>query len=548
MPNKALPSYEKSLNEKFSGIYDTLRDLKNNRNKFINSKQIYQIYDEFLNYIHELTITRKDEELKGMSLNLPNSNDVLIDDIWQLLSLCFVTCGLIKFAPATYSSMSTVYKLLSHLKEGKCYSINDLEPIKKRLDEFKEIISNSKNEDNEYSMTDEINHKAEETLILRRKLNKCEELYKELERKLEDIPSDLESVCNELVAIRKALLGYLTTSTTNSNNVILQQLAPLKESLKKIESLRDSEGKFSSKVASSEQLDSTQIGLNALLDDCHNFINDLLIQNDSGGDISNLLSSMSISDDATKIAANEFKNLYNELIDIKYKLENLLITRRWTMRETDLYTYQKALKLIDQKRIDLNGKISLSNKDIRRLLVLLVYLMRRCYSLIYKLLESSEPVSESLQPIHNQLSTVRKCLLEIKRVDGLNNLRELYPFQFKLASLDNLRDDGKFTINGTIPEGQGTLNALLAECFDIIHELKIDLEEKEDERGEVDSTSEFQDGDIMTDDEDKKSDDEVELKRGRYMGFNEADYDQDSESDYDSSILSDSEYEGNDYY
>ena len=44
----------------------------------------------------------------------------------------------------------------------------------------------------------------------------------------------------------------------------------------------------------------------------------------------------------------------------------------------------------------------------------------------YKLLESSEPVSESLTPIHNQLQTVKRCLLELKRVDGLNNLKELY--------------------------------------------------------------------------------------------------------------------------
>lgn len=175
-------------------------------------------------------------------------------------------------------------------------------------------------------------------------------------------------------------------------------------------------------------------------------------------------------------------------------------------------------------------------------------------------MESSEPVSESLQPIHNQLSTVRKCLLEIKRVDGLNNLRELYPFQFKLASLDNLRSDGKFIINNTIPEGQGTLNALLAECFDIIYELKIELEEKEDnediEEDDPAAVSKvshiMSDNNLleMTDDEDIQSDDEVELKRKRFMGFNEADYDQESESAFDDDdySLSESEFEGNDYY
>ena len=186
--------------------------------------------------------------------------------------------------------------------------------------------------------------------------------------------------------------------------------------------------------------------------------------------------------------------------------------------------------------------------------------LRRCYGLVYKLLESSEPVSESLTPIHNQLQTVKRCLLELKRVDGLNNLKELYPFQFKLASLDNLRQDGKFIVDGSIPEGQGTLNALLAECFDIVQELKIELEEKEIENGdegEDDLTGgSFTNSKTIGNGNNELTDDDVEIKRNRFHDFNEADYDLDSESDYDDDddddddnySISESEYEGNDYY
>ncbi|GMG22308.1 unnamed protein product [Ambrosiozyma monospora] len=63
---------------------------------------------------------------------------------------------------------------------------------------------------------------------------------------------------------------------------------------------------------------------------------------------------------------------------------------------------------------------------------------------------------------------------------GITSIRELYPYQLKLASIDNQKVDGKFIINGQIPEGQGTVFALLAECFDIVHELKMELYEKED--------------------------------------------------------------------
>lgn len=619
--NKSIPNYEKSLHENFQKTYKQLSELKNNRNKYINSKQVYLIYDDFLSLLHELALTRKDEELKGITLNLPNGNDLIIDDIWQLLSLCFVTCGLIKFAPATYSSLSTVNKLLDHLKECQVYTMDDLEPIKSRLSEIKEIITNSEiqteedeqeeqdvlnssiNSGNIYPMDSKnksvISHKREESLLLRNKLNKCQQVYNDLEKGFNQIPPDLENIYKKLIKIRKNLLNHLTNSietpspsTINLNDTSKpspsiklpnkheqQSLQELKKQLVYIESHRDEDGKFTSAGATPEQLHSSQMVLNGLLDDCNNFFNDVLIQSENS-DISSIFQSLTIKDDKVNDEIlKKFNDLYSKLIGLKLTLENLLITRRWTMRETDLYNYQKMLKTIDEERLTLNLKITSVNqpslnsnsKNFKRLQVIILYLLRRCYALIYKLLESSEPVSESLQPIHNQLSTVRRCLLEIKRIDGLNNLRELYPFQFKLASLDNLRSDGKFIINNQIPEGQGTLNALLAECFDILHELKIELEEKEEEQEEqerlsneensagVDSSNSNNNNgnsinklvdENITDDEDKKSDDEVELKRNRYVGFNEADYDQDSESDYDdeSSSFSASEYEDNDYY
>lgn len=555
---KTIPTYEKPTYEALTELYSLLSELKNNRSKYISSKQVYAIYDDFLKEIHELSIVRKDEELKGMSLNLPTPTDSLIDDIWQLLSLSFVTCGLIKFAPATYSSLSTVSKLLTHLKECKVYSVDDLKPIHDRLVEIKHIIEQSEEaEDDQDGDGDAVNHKKEESLLLRNKLNNCQKIYDELQKTFDEIPDDLESVYAELILLRKQLLNLLTREITDLE-VACPKLAAagkhLAAKLKKIEQQRDENGKFRSDTATEAQLVSAQMGLNGLLDDCNNLLNDLNIRRDTTG-ISSKLEQLSLSEeseDARKVFEG-LKQLFTELTSLKQKLENLLITRRWTMRETDLYNFQKLLKRIDDRRLELNQQIPSNCQGqalhmIKRAQLLDLYLLRRCYSLIYKLLESSEPVSESLQPIHNQLSTVRRCLLEIKRIDGLNNLRELYPFQFKLASLDNLRQDGKFIVNGQVPEGQGTLTALLAECYDIIHELKIELEEKNENGLGSDDSSGDEDGGHMTDENDKESDDEVEMKRKRYMGFNEADYDMASESEGEYLSLSDSEFESNDYY
>ena len=40
-----------------------------------------------------------------------------------------------------------------------------------------------------------------------------------------------------------------------------------------------------------------------------------------------------------------------------------------------------------------------------------------------------------------------------------------------------MRVDGKFMVGSDIPEGQGSVTALLAECFDLCHELRSDAEE-----------------------------------------------------------------------
>jgi hypothetical protein len=46
--------------------------------------------------------------------------------------------------------------------------------------------------------------------------------------------------------------------------------------------------------------------------------------------------------------------------------------------------------------------------------------------------------------------------------------------QIQLSSIDNMKVDGKFMIGNDIPEGQGRVASLLAECFEICQELRTD--------------------------------------------------------------------------
>lgn len=498
-----VPKEEENILNYLIEVRVKLSQLKQNRAQYLNSKVIQRIYQKVLSEARKLDDIRKHTHVEQgnddtliHNDNLHNRVDSILDDVFQLLSLCFLTVGLKNTAPATYASLSTVQSLLEHLDESNVFTHHDLAPIKERLEEISSIVEESsfqeeniellaageEDEDPELIKIDNErrDNRKEQDLLLRTKLKLCLDAYHQIEAKLEEIDPELNSIMEKLFEIRRGLLSLAASTKKTSENIVASvvdknivnadyinhSLNKLKEELSEIENSRDENGKFKS-LETGKVREKGQNVLNGLLDDCHNLVSDLSHQTDTG-----------LSLDA------KLQPIYDRLIDIKCTLENLIITRRWTLRETDLFTYQKQLAEIDKLRV--NGKFPTQSNDSKGQSVLL-YLLRRCYAIIYKLLESSEPVSESLQPVHNQLATVNRCLLELKRMGGVNNERELYPFQMKLASLDNLRSDGKFyDADGNIPEGQGILNALLAGCFDILHELKVEAEQNSSLRNDGD--------------------------------------------------------------
>lgn len=406
-------------------------------NRYIKSSDVQDICDELLPQIGKLLEIRKDPTLKDEE----NRVDVVLDDVFQLLSLAFLTVGLNRTVPATFASLSTVRRLLEHLQESKIYSDNDTKPIRKRLDDITAIV-------NEAVVSDE----PQEIIgIFQQKLKVCYQVLEDVEKTMKEAFAGLKPMLRKLVTIKREILAIGSKPKFSPS-----AFEPLREKLVKIENERV-DGNFVSEDGSVDV--EGQGPLNGLLEECYNLLNDF-----------------TVSSEPTKNYIPEgLRPTYDELTHMKAKLENLLVTHRWTLRETDLYSYQRSLETIEKMRKD--GEFSRLAEDHPRAQTIILYLVRRCYAIIYKLLESSEPVSESLIPIHNQLSTVRRCLLEVQRVGGVSSVRELYPYQMKLASIDDLRVDGKFMVGGSVPEGQGMLNALLAECFDLTHELQMQIRE-----------------------------------------------------------------------
>ena len=180
-----------------------------------------------------------------------------------------------------------------------------------------------------------------------------------------------------------------------------------------------------------------------------------------------------------------FQDKYEKMLKIRNTLEQMNLTQAWSLRETDLYSYQRQLDRVDESRVDGNFLDADGRPADLHAQRTLLYLLRKSYAFIYQYIVSSEPVSEALLPIYNQLLTLKRCLQEVQRSGGVDSPRELYPYSMKLNSIDNMKKDGKFMIGNDIPEGQASVTALLAECFDLAYELREESQERQEQEEEA---------------------------------------------------------------
>ncbi|KAI5292312.1 hypothetical protein KEM52_006452 [Ascosphaera acerosa] len=336
--------------------------------------------------------------------------------------------------------------MCDHLQEAASYSQKDLDSIAKTLLHMRETVERGK----EAYTADLVTH-------LDARLSACERILKSLQDDLAVISPELVSTHETLVSILRSTAAANTRSRFNASEVegFKKQLLSIQATMQ--------DGHF---VTADGTIPSGEHIVRELLHRCLEWC-DIVLERQG--------------------RINErFRQAYDELVDIRNALDKLSMTQAWSLRETDLYSFQRRLDRFDENRVngnfvDAQGKPA----DVHAKRTLL-YLVRRGYSLIYSALISSEPVSEALLPIYNQLQTLRKCLIQVKESGGVSNSRELYPYSMKLNSIDSMRVDGKFYVGDDIPEGQGSINDLLAQCYDLCYEIRADA----DEAAETASTTE----------------------------------------------------------
>lgn len=426
---------EKPILEKLVLVRDKLILLKQDKSTYIKSQDILPYYEEVTELVHQLN------EARGSDHLVQNRVDSILDDCLQILSLFFMTIGRNNEAPALYSMTSNITRLCDHLKEAAFYSPRDLDSLDDTLKKMRKTLAKA---EGQYSPD----------LITRieYRIEVCEKLLRELRDFLSTLSPPMVPVWDKLVSLLRALAALNTRS-----KYVQKDLDELRNKLLDMQKTMQ-DGKLPSEEG---QVADGQDLVVPLLKRCLLFA-DVIEQKQGKID-------------------TRFQETYDKLIEIRNHLDRLTMTQAWSLRETDLFMWQRKLDRIDDSRQDGNFFDAEGHPADLHAQRTMLYLIRRGYAMIYQLLVSSEPVSEALLPVYNQLMTLRKCLLEVKKNGGVSSPRELYPYSMKLNSVDNMRKDGKFQIGNDIPEGQGAVTELLAECYDIAYDLRNAAESEQDD-------------------------------------------------------------------
>ncbi|TKY85799.1 hypothetical protein EX895_005340 [Sporisorium graminicola] len=479
IPHEELPILEALIN-----IRNRLTALKKDSSEFIRSHDVQQLYQQVIKQVTKLNAVRDEQQANAQASSAASSTsdhheqsdqsnpngtddspvlqqnrvDTTLNDVFSLLSLFFLTIGRSRESPATFSQLSCMKQLLDHLHESGIYTEADLQPFGSRLSELREIICR----DGEAGR-----HPPQLTKLMTRKLEACEKMVRKLEGTLKVLSVELVPIHQKIISIRRQL-----AAAAAKPKPARAEIKQLQEELRKIDAKRV-DGKFLGPGGSS--VPAGQAILVGLLEECFEICHDMTVRNDE--------------------VPMTLQPIYDRLVEIKSQLEHLVLTHRWTLRETDLWNYQVTLKEIDRLRV--NGKfVDSEGKQPEGQLVLL-YLLRRCYGLIYRLVASSEPISEELMPISNKLSTVSKCLKEVSKYGGPFTMRDLYPYRLALHQIDGMRSkvldkDGNDTgvrkwlgRDGSVPEGQAILRAQYEEVEQTIEEM-LNREDDDDDDEEED--------------------------------------------------------------
>lgn len=192
---KPLDPEEQPILDKLLNIRDHLSILKQDRSTYVKSQDVVKYYDEVIvqvEALNKIRETKRDEQ---------NRVDMVLDDCFQLISLFFLTVGRNQEVPAVYSAISTVKRLLDHLKEAGFYSKKDLTSIDRNIEEWQSHVNRGAEHHSEHLVT-----------LLHARIDVCRHTLKELQDSLSRVDPDMMKHHEKLVSILRSLSACNTRS------------------------------------------------------------------------------------------------------------------------------------------------------------------------------------------------------------------------------------------------------------------------------------------------------------------------------------------------
>lgn len=187
-----------------------------------------------------------------------NRVDQVLNDVFGLLGLFFLTIGKVKESPSVFCQIASIRQILDHMYESGVYTQQDLQPFAQRLTVLKSIIKKDKEEDK---------HPSGVLKIMWRKWEDCERLLQTLLKSLSVLSVELVPIHQRLVYIRRKLSALAASLKPEK-----KELKPLVEELRKIDCSRV-DGKFLGPGGTS--VPAGQAILVGLMEECFEIVQDI---------------------------------------------------------------------------------------------------------------------------------------------------------------------------------------------------------------------------------------------------------------------------------
>jgi DNA repair exonuclease SbcCD ATPase subunit len=169
-------------------IRDHLLLMKQDKSTYVKSGDVVTWYFKLIEEVEQLNRVRENKR------NEQNRLDTVLDDCFQLISLFFLTIGRNSEAPAIYSAVSTVKRILDHLKEAAHYSPKDLNGLSGQIEQWQKSIDRAKEAHSDALLT-----------LLQARIDVCKDQLKELKAAISSMDEQTMAHWDKLVSILRLL-------------------------------------------------------------------------------------------------------------------------------------------------------------------------------------------------------------------------------------------------------------------------------------------------------------------------------------------------------